>query len=134
MLFFGLRWFREEREETTDRHVLNHICDSGWLANVILQKWDHSPKGQTQFPPTHCLLGDLPCLCLFRWLDQSLLSLLEELLKGFSGLWITHRRSSQGNGALSTHTPSVPGSSQPTQSCSSAEPSLAQETQERNPL
>lgn len=45
MLFFRL--FKEERKEENDRHVLNLICDSGWLANVILQKRDHSQSQGT---------------------------------------------------------------------------------------
>lgn len=91
MLFFRLRWFREEREETTDRYVLNLICDSGWLSNLILQKQDHSQsRGMGPISPKLLSVGaSSPTVCLSRWLDQSLLSLLEKLLEGFSGLWIT---------------------------------------------
>lgn len=91
MLFFRLRWFRDQREETTDRHVLNHVCDSEWTANVILQKWDHSQsQGTDPISPSLLPAGASSLtVCLFRWLDQSLLSWLQKPLKGLSGFWAT---------------------------------------------
>lgn len=66
-------------------------------------------------------------VCVFRWLNQSLLSWLEKLLKGFSGLWIP---SSGGSHKEMEECPPtwlpVPGSSQPTLGWSSAEPSPSQ--------
>lgn len=124
MLFFRLRWFREEREETTDRYVLNLICDLGWLSNLILQKQDHSQsRGMGPISPKLLSVGaSSPTVCPSRWLDQSLLSLLEKLLEGFSGLCITCIGGSHKETEACRPTgPSVPESSQPTWSWSSAE-------------
>lgn len=136
MLFFRL--FKEERKEENDRHVLNLICDSGWLANVILQKRDRSQSQGTDPISPNSLPAGASSLAVSIQMDWSELTALagkapERLQWALDHL---HRRQSRGNGGTSIHMAFcarvLPAHTKLKQRWTFTL-TLAQETQERNP-